>query len=157
MDSLKMAQKHEITALDVAKFFLGCVDDDAGDNISHLKLQKLVYYAQGFHLAMFGVPFFNENVLAWEHGPVVKSVYAKYRKSGSNGIPPEPDFDETIFNAKQIELLQEVCTVYGQFSAWKLRNMTHAEKPYTEAKNGYKELISQETMKEFFKTQLHVD
>ena len=39
-------------AKEVADYSLGSVEPDSGDNLSNLKLQKLVAYAQGFHLAM---------------------------------------------------------------------------------------------------------
>jgi uncharacterized phage-associated protein len=45
---------------EVAKYFLAQADEDAGDLISNLKLQKLVYYAQGFHLALYDIPLFPE-------------------------------------------------------------------------------------------------
>lgn len=47
-----------ISCSDVARYFLALVDEDAGDSLSNLKLQKLVYYAQGFHLALYGEPLF---------------------------------------------------------------------------------------------------
>jgi len=45
-----------LTCFDVAEYFLAKTDEDAGDAISNLKLQKHVYYAQGFCLAMYGRP-----------------------------------------------------------------------------------------------------
>jgi len=44
------------SCFDVAKYFLAQSSEDAGDLISNLKLQKLVYYAQGFSLALNGRP-----------------------------------------------------------------------------------------------------
>ena len=52
-----------ITVFDVADYFLNRADkEEDGDIITNLKLQKLVYYAQGFHLAMFGKPFFENPI-----------------------------------------------------------------------------------------------
>ena len=64
-----------ISCQDVANYFLSLCDEDAGDLISNLKLQKLVYYAQGFHLAISGEPLFDEKIMAWEHGPVIPQLY----------------------------------------------------------------------------------
>ena len=58
-----------MTAKDVAEYFLSRVDEDAGDSLSNLKIQKLAYYAQGYHLALHGTPLFNERIEAWQHGP----------------------------------------------------------------------------------------
>jgi uncharacterized phage-associated protein len=51
---------------DVAKYFLAQASEDAGDLISNLKLQKLVYYAQGFHLALYDTPLFPEPNLVYK-------------------------------------------------------------------------------------------
>ena len=57
-----------LTCLDVAEYFLSKSEVDAGDVITNLKLQKLVYYAQGFSLAINNRPLFNEQIRAWQHG-----------------------------------------------------------------------------------------
>ena len=54
-----------LSCYDVAQYFLAQMDEDAGDLISNLKLQKLVYYAQGFALALYGRPLFPERIEAW--------------------------------------------------------------------------------------------
>lgn len=137
------------TALDVSKYFLCLIDPDVGDLISNLKLQKLVYYAQGFHLAMHGSPLFNEEILAWEHGPVVESLYHIYKDFGSSAIPVPENFNDEVLTTQEKELLKEVFEVYGQFSAWKLRNMTHSEQPWIETKRNHP--ISNEVMAAYFK------
>lgn len=63
-----------ISALDVAKYLLR-YQDEQNPEITNQKLQKLLYYAQGLSLAIYGKPIFNENILAWSYGPVVRSVY----------------------------------------------------------------------------------
>lgn len=61
------------------------------EGITHLKLQKLLYYAQGISLGMFDKPIFSENIEAWPHGPVVKEVYSVYNTFGRNNIDIEMD------------------------------------------------------------------
>ncbi len=134
-------------------FFLKKNTPEFGDNISNLKLQKLVYYAQGFHLALFGKELFSEDIIAWEHGPVVEKLYYKYNQYGSAPIPEPDSANIALFTDEQLSLLNEVHDVYGQFSAWKLRNMTHSERPWIETpKNN---VIDKNLMKEFFKTLLN--
>lgn len=62
------------SAMTVAKYFLSIPDRESGELISNLKLQKLLYYAQGYHVAMHGVskPLFVEKIYAWKHGPRCK-------------------------------------------------------------------------------------
>jgi uncharacterized phage-associated protein len=140
------------TSKQVAEYFLYLTDPDVGEIISNLKLQKLVYYAQGFHLAMHDSVLFHEPILAWEHGPVVESLYREYKQFGNQAIPPSETFDPSVFTDKQIALLKEVYEVYGQFSAWKLRNMTHSEKPWLETPKN--QVINPELMRDFFKNYI---
>ncbi len=74
-----------MTASEAARYFLALQDDE--DSISNLKLQKLLYYAQGFSLALTGKPLFNDQIKAWIHGPVVPSVWADYRECGAGPVP----------------------------------------------------------------------
>ena len=114
-------------------------------------MQKLVYYGQGFHLAVFDTPLFGEEIVAWEHGPVVVDLYRAYKKHGSGPIPAET-IDLEKYDPKVRELLDEVYSVYGQFSASKLRSLTHEEPPWKETPiNGS---ISHDLMKRYFKTQI---
>jgi uncharacterized phage-associated protein len=120
-----------LSAQDVARYFLAIVDEDAGDNMTHLKLQKLLYYAQGFYLAMHdGEPLFGEPIEAWDHGPVVPQIYQAFKPFGNNPIGrPEP-FDPQDYAPEVRELLDAVYRIYGQFTAWKLRDLTHQEAPW---------------------------
>lgn len=143
------------TASQVAKWFLAhnriAAEDEGGELISNLKLQKLLYYAQGCFLAVTGEPLFNDNILAWQHGPVVESVYHEYKSNGANGIHFDEDFDPSSFTPAENDLLSEVYDVFGQYSAWKLRNMTHNETPWMETpQNG---VISTKKIKDYFKKE----
>src|SRR5260363_307462 len=60
-----------VSVFDVANYFLTLVEEEVGDALSNLKIQKLVYYAQGFHLALFSRPLFENAIEAWTHGPVI--------------------------------------------------------------------------------------
>jgi uncharacterized phage-associated protein len=70
----------------VADYFLANFDEDSGDNVTNLRLQKLLYYAQGFHLAMQGGPLFPESLLARNQGPMVQQVWRKHRHLGFSPI-----------------------------------------------------------------------
>ncbi len=143
------------TCFKVADFFLKSQDPDAGDLMSNMKLQKLVYYAQGFYLAMVDTPLFNERIEAWEHGPVCVDLYHKYKEYGA-GYIPIPDVDVlNAFSKEELEVLYMVHNYFGQFSAWKLRNLTHEDTPWLQAyRNERSNEITHEAMREYFKTQL---
>lgn len=142
-----------LSCFDVAKYFLAQASEDAGDLISNLKLQKLLYYAQGFHLALYDKPLFPEPIEAWIHGPVVPALYEYYKKYGAGAIDYPRDVDFSIYDDETRSFLDEVYSVFGQFSAWKLRNMTQEEYPWKLAVQNNSE-ISHKSMKEYFKTQL---
>lgn len=143
------------TALQVAKWFLAhnrnIANDEGAEYISNLKLQKLLYYAQGSFLAVTEKPLFDDSIVAWQHGPVVESVYHAYKSNGANGIAFEEDFDFSAFTGEENELLTEVYDTFGQYSAWKLRNMTHSESPWIETRQN--DIISQEKIREYFKRE----
>jgi uncharacterized phage-associated protein len=144
-----------IKVQDITDYFLSSVDEDAGDGLSHLKLQKLVYYAQGFYLALFNKPLFADDIEAWTHGPVVPTLYHQYQSYGANMIPCPGDFDPESINPEIRELLNEVYTVYGQFSAWRLHDMVHEEAPWQDAyASRENRTICHQDMKNYFRTQL---
>ena len=73
--------------------FANALLDRAGEKtikVTHLKLQKLAYYCQGLHLAVYDLPLFSDEFEAWRHGPVVSTLYHEYKKYGEQFIPHEP-------------------------------------------------------------------
>jgi uncharacterized phage-associated protein len=144
----------QYTAAHIARYFIWRVNLDAeyGENISNLRLQKLLYYAQGFSLALRGIPLFDEPIEAWAHGPVVRALFLDYSGFGAQPLPTPQNVDPNEFDSETRELLEEVYSVYGQFSAWGLRNLTHEESPWQDTPPG--EEIEHQAMREFFATQL---
>nr|WP_256436358.1 type II toxin-antitoxin system antitoxin SocA domain-containing protein [Ensifer sp. ENS07] len=128
---------------------------NAEDNdVSNLKLQKLCYYAQGLVSAMRGgEPLFHEDFSAWDHGPVVPVLYHKYKEHGSQPIPVVTDFDVSQIEPRDRVALTDIYEYYAQFSAWRLRNMTHEERPWIEAYKSGKR-ISLDSLIEFFEPQI---
>jgi uncharacterized phage-associated protein len=120
----------DMTAQDVADYFLGTLDVESGDDITQLKLQKLLYYAQGLHVAMHDAPLFPEPIHAWDNGPVVRPIWERYTDYGKRPIDPLVGFDPSIYPPETQELLAAVYATYGQFSAGKLWQMTHQELPW---------------------------
>jgi uncharacterized phage-associated protein len=139
------------SAIDIARYFLAIQDEE--ETITNLKLQKLLYYAQGFHLALTGKPLFAEQIKAWVHGPVVPAVWHEFKDCGSAPIPRPADFDPDSLNTETRSIIDEVYAVYGQFSAWRLREMTHEEAPWKEAQQSG--VIPRAAMESFFKTLIH--
>ncbi len=117
----------------IAKWFVAWASSDEAD-LSNLKLQKLLYYAQGHHLGRTGNPLFRDDIQAWAHGPVVPSVYRHFKPFGSGDLALA-DGDSFAWDAVDedtTQLLIEVWETFGQYGAWRLRNMTHAEAPWVD-------------------------
>jgi len=147
--------RRQYNAEDIAEWFLNKnriqMNFEDSEYITNLKLQKLLYYAQGYFLAKKDTPLFNDDFLAWEHGPVVRKIYNKYKTNGANGIVYNKDFNVKMDNETE-NILEEVYENYGQYTAWKLRNMTHEEEPWkTTTRN---DIISKEKIRDFFKTKV---
>lgn len=149
---IKMSEK--LTCFDIADYFLSLVDEDVGDSISNLKLQKLVYYAQGFSLALYDKPLFPKSIQAWAHGPVVRVLYDKYRDYEANPIPKPSEIKLSRYDTTTKELLNEIYAVYGQYSAWKLRELTHEDTPWINAYRKSNKEIPHTALKKYFKTQI---
>jgi uncharacterized phage-associated protein len=148
------AGENMIEAKDVAEFFvMKGLQDEEESGISNLKLQKLLYYAKGFYQAIFDDSLFPEKLWAWTHGPVVPDMYREYKKYGFGPIT-ELDYNPTEkFNEEQLELLNEVWSVFGQFSAWKLRDMSHNERPWLDHEEDASS-IEDEELASYFKTRV---
>ena len=101
------------------------------EGLSHLKLQKLLYFAQGVSLAINNESLFSDKIYAWTHGPVVREVYDKFKKYGRNDIElsinnKEMEVIETLESDSKISnVLNLVYDNFGIYTAWQLREMTH--------------------------------
>lgn len=119
------------SALKIAKWFIAWATAEEAD-LSNLKLQKLLYYAQGHHVASRGEPLFTDGLRAWSHGPVVPAVYHQYKSFGSSDItlPDDDPFSWADIDPDTTQFLINVWETYGGYGAWRLRNMTHDESPW---------------------------
>ena len=113
---------------DVAKFFIGLANEQAeqnqGDLMTNLRLQKLLYFAQGWYLARYGKPLFSDEIEAWTYGPVVPEVYQTYKAKGKDGIEGALP-DAGAFTEDEFSLLLDVVREYDTFATSSLVSMTH--------------------------------
>ncbi len=125
------------TSLAVANFFIERANQGSGQGVDPLKLQKLLYYAHGWHLAIAGLPLLDEPIEAWTYGPVVPTVYHEFKAYGREPIdlagycydyvtddrtkPLVPTED-----GDTLDLLERIWKAYGAFSGTQLSAMTHA-------------------------------
>tara|TARA_B100000508_G_scaffold140877_2_gene144002 strand:- start:1344 stop:1817 length:474 start_codon:yes stop_codon:yes gene_type:complete len=151
-----MSEK-QLTAGDVAEFFIA-LGNETGESITNLRLQKLVYYAQAWHLANFGKPLFEDEFQAWVHGPVVEELYHNYKQFSFRPIERELDISEveSRFSDDQLGFLKEVADVYMTYTAYELEKMSHNEDPWIIARAGLpadeacNNVVTKESMMEYY-------
>jgi uncharacterized phage-associated protein len=126
---------------------------ERGIEITNLKLQKLLYYSQAWYLAFTGEPLFGDSIEAWVHGPVVPSVFRRFR--GYRWKPIDCDV-KPIEDARIIAHINAVLDTYGSIQATRLESLTHREEPWRDARGERpidepsNEVISKADMKRFY-------
>jgi uncharacterized phage-associated protein len=130
---------------------------ERGIDITNLKLQKLLYYSQAWHLAFTGEPLFYESIEAWVHGPVVPSVFRKFKAYRWSKIdcPVSPVRDTAV-----IAHINAVLDAYGSIQASRLESLTHREEPWKAARGEMpidepsNAIIDRDAMKRFYSSLL---
>lgn len=140
---------------DVARFFIDLAqkqyDNNQGDLATNMRVQKLLYFAQGAHLAQYGKPLFDAPIQAWPYGPVVPEVYNRYSRYGAQGIVSD-DVDSSIFTPEEFDTLLNVAFEYDCFSTSALMRMTHEPgTPWSQTER--KSEIPLEKIKTYFAAQ----
>jgi uncharacterized phage-associated protein len=118
--------------------------------VTHLKLQKLLFYCYGAAAAYdleagIGPVVF----LAWEHGPVNREVYDEFRSYGAAPIPPPPV--PVLYSPELFGVLTDAIRVYGVLDAWSLREQSHREQPWSTTPQG--SVINPMALKAHFKAK----
>lgn len=124
------------SALAAANAFIRHAKEGRLAQLSPMKLQKLLFYAQSWHLGLYDEPLFDDFFARWKYGPVVPSLYHEFKEYGASPIasyggyyndrdariecPTIPDDD-----ARAHALIQRIIEVYGRFSGAQLSELTH--------------------------------
>ncbi len=134
--------KHKEKSYTLVSDYFIALSNETGNLITNLKLQKLVYYAQAWHLANFKKDLFVEDFQAWVHGPVIPALYGEYKMFGWKPIIREDLTSERFLEIKKSisnelhSLLDLVTNEYFGMSAFDLEQLTHNEDPWVNSRNG---------------------
>lgn len=93
------------------------------EGITNLKLQKMLFFAHAAHLALFDTPLVDEDFEAWNLGPVLSTVYQRYKTFSRSPIPPPKEARCT--DEKLHEFLEEIWKIFGKYTASELVNLSH--------------------------------
>nr|WP_315219785.1 type II toxin-antitoxin system antitoxin SocA domain-containing protein [uncultured Flavobacterium sp.] len=129
---------------------------EKAEGISNMKLQKLLYIANGLYLAKSGTSLIEEPIKAWKYGPVIEKVYHEFKRYGNQDITSIP-LEYQLYN-HNVNLdedanlaIEFVIEVAKKLNAIQLSNWTHDEKsPWTIARLNGESIISEKLMKDFF-------
>ena len=137
--------------IEIANRIVSLSKPEFGDIISNLKLQKLLYYVQGFNLAIYGNPIFDEDIYAWQYGPAVPEAYRHFKTYGSGSINVD-GIEPVELHEEESVLISDVWDVYGQYSAYRLMVFTHDEMPWKSTQ--INSIITHDKLKNYFATQI---
>lgn len=113
-------------AVDVANIFIELANADENSCMTNLQLNELVYLAQAWSLEKLERALFEEEIQAWKYGPIIPSVYHEFKKYGKERIAEVScEYAEDEVSSEELDLLLDVAEQYRNYSASKLREITH--------------------------------
>jgi uncharacterized phage-associated protein len=115
-------------------FMVRAYEDGIESDLTNLKIQKLLYYAQSLYLALYDEPLFEEEIQAWRYGPVCPAAYRYYSEFEAKQLPI-PEKTSLASLSEEIQaVLEEVWDYFGGYHAYRLSGMTHSEFPWQKAR-----------------------
>ena len=162
------------SALDVALYIINyCnekIDTDYEYVMSNLKLQKVLYFIQGYFLSTYDKPAFDDKIEAWSSGPVIPKVYRVFQRFGGMHIPRidkivykdkdapwgviKKEYEKDIISEEDKQSIREIVELCKGYSNPELVSLTRSQTPckrvYDPAEPHNNPLISKKAIKEFF-------
>lgn len=134
---------------------------ERGKPLTPIEVQKLLYFLEGWHLALVGEPAFDEDFEAWKNGPVIYNIYDRLREYGGQIIPlSEVRTSDFVSISKLIrDLISRVFDTYKAHDPGALVGLTHLPgTPWSNTRESHgimrgqssRELIPKDEMKEWF-------
>jgi len=129
---------------------------DAFDDLTNIKISRLLYLAQGYHLKEYGAPMFEDAIEAWECGPIIPEVFLTYKEYGDKSIT---DYDIKMVSgiaSEAEEIMFGVAREYGKYTDRMLWNLIQVKgSPWDQAYDGspVHAEISLSSMQSYFSAQ----
>ncbi len=169
-EEVSMEQHKIYNVLDVARYVVE-YSLEKGTPISQIQLQKIIYYVQAtFLVKKNGIPCFNEAILNWAYGPVVREVYDEFRYFGPRKITSIPQihdveldhdfkfiyntvsFDSSFILDTDKRLIELVVNRYGTEPPFSLVEKTHSEGPWLDTQRN--DEITKELLYSYYSSNL---
>ena len=167
----------EYDVLDIARYIINKCNEN-GIIISNLKLQKLLYFVQGYTFAFTEHRCFTNIIQAWDYGPVCPDAYHEFKRYGAMNIPTVKNYSSIELEGQQIvltnkvfdpstidsltrEIIDAVVDNYGKYSASALVDITHDQLPWRETYYSHPSeknvIINDDTIRQYFENKVHGD
>ena len=138
-------------ALDVAEYIIK-YEDQKGHLINNLKLQKVLYFLQAEFVVSTGNSLFDEDLIAWDIGPVVNSVYYNYNMFGSAPIfINQKNCRNEYISSDHRKIINMILDEIRPYSSTSLVKICHNQTPWKNARNRWNNVISLYELRDFFK------
>lgn len=145
-----------VNVYDVSNCFINLAQQEK-NSLTKLQMQKLLYYAQGFNLALYDKPIFDDDIQAWSYGPVVLKIHFAYKKFNSEPLTILDGLESNCLSPGTIKLIRSVLHQYGSYDGWDLVHMTHNEAPWANAyQPGINAIIPLDSLKDYFRGRIGV-
>ncbi|OLF37597.1 MULTISPECIES: Panacea domain-containing protein [unclassified Psychrobacter] len=119
------------SAIAIANAFIEQANNGKTNNLTPMKLQKLMFFTQSWYLKSSNIPLFDGNFERWQYGPVLPEIYHEFKKFGAKNIN---EFGSDMWSERQkvnssdhqvIDFLEKIIDIYGNYSGTELSWMTH--------------------------------
>lgn len=145
-----------VDAIDVSNYVIQYLKNH-GQKINHLKLQKLLYYIEAWNMVFLNEPIFADRIEAWQHGPVIRSVWDHFKQYSI--LYDELPLCKTCtcgMSDEQRDIVNDVLDEYGDKTGYYLENLTHSEEPWQKARKTFNQIIDKQFMKQYYGARLNV-
>jgi len=149
------------SSFDIAKRILALAQKDS-QQITPMKLLKLVYIMHGWHLGIKDEPLINDAIQAWKYGPVIPELYHKIKRFGTSQVDPDliDLYAEKELNKEDSEFVETIWEEYGEMTAIELSALTHMQgSAWSNTYNGQLHVpITNEEIKQYYRQLIdHID
>ena len=140
-----------IKIMDAARYLIYLSYHQRKCSLTPLKLQKLLYLAQGWSYVWDDEPLFKSRFAAWQYGPVNEEIYNHFKVYGRNEIP-ESEGLPNLFDTTARATLEAVWDRYCRGSAFELVEITHEQEPWRIAYEERRDITNSEIQRYFQST-----
>jgi uncharacterized phage-associated protein len=134
----------------IARYFI----EKANGSKTNLQINKMVYIAHGWYLALHDKPLILEDIEAWKYGPVIPELFHEFKKYRGDPIPHRPIEETKHIKDADKGFLDRIIEVYGNWTGYQLSAKTHEKgTPWYKTKKWYRTgsyVIPERVIKEYY-------